>query len=46
MGCSRKTGDEVIPGHARVCEAVRKDNICEYAVTYDDVVVRGKHRIN
>ncbi len=42
MGCSRQTGDEASPGRARVCEAVRKNNICEYAVTYDDDLVQGK----
>ena len=46
MGCSRKTGNEASPGRARVCEAERKDNICEYVVTYDDDFVRSKHRIN
>jgi len=42
----RKTGNEAIPGRARVCEVVGKDNICEYTVTYNYDLVRGKHRIN
>lgn len=39
-----KTGDEASPGRAWVCEAVRKDNICEYTVTYDYDLVGGKVR--
>jgi hypothetical protein len=42
MGRSCNTGDKTSPECALVCEAMRKDNIREYAITYDDDLVRGK----
>lgn len=42
MRCLRKTGDKTGPERGRMCEAVGKHNIREYAVTYNDDLVRGK----